>query len=63
MEKRKTKAELIREIEGKTKKAKPVALNHFRRFLREKKRTKADLERISKTTRVSRDGLDIAFKY
>ena len=59
----KTKAELIREIEGKTKRAKPIALNHFRRFLRTKERTRADLQRISKTARVSRDGLDITFKY
>ena len=57
------KTELIRAIEEKTTKAKPIALHHFRKFLMMKQRTKTELERISKTVRVSRDGLDITFKY
>jgi hypothetical protein len=53
-----TKAELIQGIEDKTKKAKPFVRATLLKGLKYK--TRAELERIYKSARVSKDGLDIS---
>jgi hypothetical protein len=58
-----TKGELIRAVEEKTKRAKPIPRKLLHDLVRQRKIKKADLERILKTARVSRDGWDITFKY
>ncbi|RJO62592.1 MAG: hypothetical protein C4542_03150 [Dehalococcoidia bacterium] len=57
MENTLTKAELIHGIKDKTKKAKPFVRATLLKGLKYK--TRAELERIYKSARVSSDGLDI----
>ena len=59
MEKEITNAELIREIRAKAKRAKPAVQKPFFKLL--ERSTKAELKRIRKAVRVSRDGYDIRF--
>jgi hypothetical protein len=54
-----TKAELIREIKEKVKRANPMVKRHFYRLLA--RSTKPELVKIRKKVRVSRDGYDISF--
>ena len=55
----KTKAELIQEIKTKVKRANPRVKKHFYKLL--ERSTKAELERIRRKVRVSRDSYDISF--
>lgn len=54
-----TKTELINAIEAKVRRAKPIPKRLLTAHIKARRITKAELERIFKTIRVSRDGWDI----
>jgi hypothetical protein len=57
------KSHLIEAIQRKVTTAKPIARYRFIQLIKSKRATTIELEKILKTVKVSRDGLDITFKY